>query len=112
MRADELRRLLADAATGAEPVPLGNWRAEETEDGYWAIDATGDGKVTPIHAHITLGPAEGSHRLIAAAVNALPALLDCAEALRFHNQTPTGSTRKCLSDCVACDALARLDGAS
>jgi hypothetical protein len=55
-------------------------------------------------------PAHREALLAWAAVDALPALLDCAEALRFHNQTPTGRTRKCLSGCIACAALARLDG--
>ncbi len=35
-------------------------------------------------------------------------LLACAEALRLHNQTPTGRMRKCLPACVACAALAPL----
>lgn len=39
----------------------------------------------------------------------LPALVDCAYALQFHNQTPSGQTRGCLPGCVACAALARLE---
>jgi hypothetical protein len=46
--------------------------------------------------------------LIVAAVTTFPALLDAAAVLAFHNLTPTGRIRKCLPECAACRALARL----
>ena len=47
--------------------------------------------------------------LIVALRNHAEALLDCADALRFHNKTPNGATRKCLPGCIACAALDRLE---
>ena len=30
--------------------------------------------------------------------------------MRFHNETPTGRTKRCLPDCIACAAIREVDG--
>jgi hypothetical protein len=100
MTTDELRDLLASLTEGCGPGP---WRGVEDGNkaafGWWLENPAGDSSYPSLNDVGTM-------------LGALPGLLDCAEALRYHNQTPTGRTRKCLSGCIACDALTRLDGAS
>lgn len=45
----------------------------------------------------------------ASVMDILGSALDCVSALRYHNRKPGGGTRKCLSGCIACAALAAFD---
>ena len=85
---------------------------------WWVTEGTVVGPdgdtVAVVFGNLGINPDRGitdvdNADLIAAARNALPALLAVAEALRFHNRTPSGSTRKCLPECIACAALAALE---
>jgi hypothetical protein len=90
---ERLRALLAEATPGP-------WHAHRQPTGTpWWIESEDEHGVADVER------AEDA-ALIAAAVNALAALLNVAEATRFDHSTHR------LIDCLGCAALVRLDGAS
>jgi hypothetical protein len=84
MIATDLREL--DKAARKWTPPSG-WYVEEDEDGYWSVNVRGDGQKYALHNHVTFGPLEETHRLIAATRNALPYLLDVVDSARLARLT-------------------------
>lgn len=70
---------LRELERAATPAP---WETEEDEDGYWPVSHRGDGVRAAVYSYVALPVVQEEADFIVAARNALPLLLDVADAAR------------------------------
>lgn len=105
-RIDDRDTIARLRALEAEATP-GPWTFSEWEDGVVTVDRVHDDGLDPV-AIMAAGTTDSDAALTAASRNALPALLDVAEAARaFRDGTYAGGRAYSGGDLIA--ALARLE---